>query len=88
MAIPRRRFLQLAASGAALAAAPQTARAQAYPSRPITIMVFVGPGGAPDIIARLIGQGLSQRIGQPVDHREPAGRRRQSVLAGGRAGAG
>ena len=66
MAILRRRFLQLAASGAALAAVPPTARAQAYPSRPITIMVFVGPGGAPDIIARLIGQGLSQRIGQPV----------------------
>ena len=65
MAIPRRRFLQLAGS-AALAAAPQSARAQAYPSRPITIMVFVGAGGAPDIIARLIGQGLSQRIGQPV----------------------
>ena len=65
MAIPRRRFLQLAGS-AALAAAPQSARAQSYPSRPITIMVFVGAGGAPDIIARLIGQGLSQRIGQPV----------------------
>ncbi len=66
MAIPRRRFLRLAASSAALVAAPQFARAQAYPSRPITIMVFVGAGGAPDIIARLIGQGLSQRIGQPV----------------------
>ena len=63
--IPLRRFLQLAGS-AALAAAPQSARAQSYPSRPITIMVFVGAGGAPDIIARLIGQGLSQRIGQPV----------------------
>ena len=65
MRIPRRRFLQFAA-GAALAAAPQSARAQAYPSRPITIVVFVGPGGAPDIIARLIGQALSQRTGQPV----------------------
>ncbi len=65
MTIPRRRFLQFAA-GATLAAAPQSARAQAFPSRPITIMVFVGPGGAPDIIARLIGHGLSQRIGQPV----------------------
>ena len=65
MQCPRRRFLQLAGS-AALAAAPQSARAQSYPSRPITIMVFVGAGGAPDIIARLIGQGLSQRIGQPV----------------------
>jgi tripartite-type tricarboxylate transporter receptor subunit TctC len=65
MAIPRRRFLQLAGS-AALAAAPQSANAQAFPSRPITIMVFVGAGGAPDIVARLIGQGLSQRISQPV----------------------
>ena len=66
MPIPRRRFLRLAAGGVALAAAPQTASAQAYPSRPITIMVFVGPGGTPDIIARLIGQAMSQRIGQPV----------------------
>ena len=66
MAIPRRRFLRLAAGGAALAAAPQTAGAQAYPSRPVTIMVFVGPGGTPDIIARLIGQAMSQRVGQPV----------------------
>jgi tripartite-type tricarboxylate transporter receptor subunit TctC len=66
MAVPRRRFLRLAAAGAALASVPQSSRAQAFPSRPITIMVFVGAGGAPDIIARLIGQGLSQRIGQPV----------------------
>ena len=65
MTIPRRRFLQLAGS-AALAATSQPAGAQAYPSRPITVMVFVGAGGAPDIIARLIGQGLSQRLGQPV----------------------
>jgi tripartite-type tricarboxylate transporter receptor subunit TctC len=65
MAIPRRRFLQLAGS-AALAATPQSANAQAFPSRPLTIMVFVGAGGAPDIVARLIGQALSQRIGQPV----------------------
>ena len=66
MAIPRRRFLQVAASGAAMVAAPQFVRAQAYPSRPITIVVFVGPGGAPDIIARLVGQALSQRLSQPV----------------------
>jgi tripartite-type tricarboxylate transporter receptor subunit TctC len=66
MAVPRRRFLRLVASGAALAAAPQSTRAQAFPSRPITIIVFVGAGGAPDIVARLIVQGLSQRIGQPV----------------------
>lgn len=66
MTLARRQVLQFAAAGAALAAAPRPLRAQAFPSRPLTIMVFVGPGGAPDIIARLIGQGLSQRIGQPV----------------------
>jgi tripartite-type tricarboxylate transporter receptor subunit TctC len=66
MTIARRRFLEFAAGGAVFAAAPHTAQAQAFPSRPITIMVFVGAGGAPDIIARLIGQALSQRIGQPV----------------------
>ena len=66
MKIHRRRFFQLAASGGALAAVPHSGRAQTYPSRPITLMVFVPPGGAPDIIARLIGQPLSQRLGQPV----------------------
>jgi len=53
----------------ALAAPSQ---AQNYPSRPITIMVFVGPGGAPDIIARLIGQALSQRQ-QHFEHVRVAG---------------
>ena len=66
MTIPRRQLLRLAAGAGALAAAPRAARAQAYPSRPITLMVFVGPGGAPDIIARIVAQTLSQRLGQPV----------------------
>lgn len=66
MTMSRRRILQLATTGGALAVMPQSARAQTFPSRPITIMVFVGPGGTPDITARLIGQGLSQRTGQPV----------------------
>jgi tripartite-type tricarboxylate transporter receptor subunit TctC len=66
MKIHRRRFIQLAASGGALAAVPHSGRAQSYPSRPITLVVFVPPGGAPDIVARLIGQPLSQRLGQPV----------------------
>jgi hypothetical protein len=48
-------------------------------------MVFVGPGGTPDIIARLIGQALTQRLGQSVLVEKPAGRRRQSRTAGGRA---
>lgn len=66
MTIPRRRLLQIAASAGALAAMPHPGWAQAYPARPITLMVFVGPGGAPDIVARLIAQALSQRLGQPV----------------------
>ena len=54
---------------------PPRARAQAYPSRPVTLIVFVPAGGTPDIIARLIGQSLSQRLGQSVviDNRPGAG---------------
>jgi len=66
MTIPRRGLMHLAAGGAALAALPRGSLAQAYPSRSITLVVFVPPGGAPDIVARLIGQPLSQRLGQPV----------------------
>jgi len=63
--IGRRQFLQFAAGGA-LAAGPRQASAQTYPTRPITLSVFVGAGGGPDIVARLLGQALSQRLGQPV----------------------
>jgi tripartite-type tricarboxylate transporter receptor subunit TctC len=62
----RRQFLHLAAGAAALSALPRIARAQSYPSRPITLIVFVPAGGNPDIIARLVGQTLSQRLGQSV----------------------
>ena len=62
----RRQFLHLAAGAAALPAASRVAWAQAYPSRPVTLIVFVPAGGTPDIVARLVGQALSERLGQPV----------------------
>jgi tripartite-type tricarboxylate transporter receptor subunit TctC len=63
--LPRRTFLQLAAGTAALPVVPRIARAQAYPSRPVRWIVGYPPGGATDIAARLIGQWLSERLGQP-----------------------
>jgi tripartite-type tricarboxylate transporter receptor subunit TctC len=71
----RRQFLHLAAGAAALPAVSRLARAQAYPTRPMTLIVFVPAGGTPDIIARLVGQSLSQRLGQPIiiDNRPGAG---------------
>jgi len=65
MKLPRRQFLHLAAGAAALPAISRIARAQAYPSRPVRMVVGNAAGGAPDIFARLIGQWLSDRLGQP-----------------------
>jgi tripartite-type tricarboxylate transporter receptor subunit TctC len=65
MKLPRRQFLYLAASAAALPAASRIASAQAYPSRPVRLIVGFVPGGASDIAARLIGQWLSERLEQP-----------------------
>jgi tripartite-type tricarboxylate transporter receptor subunit TctC len=65
MKLRRRHFLQLATSAAALPAISRTARAQTYPSRPVRIIVGFAPSGAADILARLIAQWLSERLGQP-----------------------
>ena len=71
----RRRFLHLAAGGAALSAAPRITRAQTYPTRPVRWIVGAPPGGGTDITARLMGQALSERLGQSfvIENRPGAG---------------
>ena len=64
MKCSRRAFLHLAAGVAGLPAVSPTAWAQAYPTRPVRIIVASTPGGAPDIVARLMGPWLSERLGQ------------------------
>jgi tripartite-type tricarboxylate transporter receptor subunit TctC len=63
--LPRRRFLQLAAGAALLPGGAGMARAQTYPARPVRIIVGYPPGDSPDTVARIIGQWLSDRLGQP-----------------------
>jgi tripartite-type tricarboxylate transporter receptor subunit TctC len=65
MKLPRRRFLQLAAGTAALPALSGFAFAQTYPARPVRIIVGYPPGDSPDTVARIMGQWLSDRLGQP-----------------------
>jgi tripartite-type tricarboxylate transporter receptor subunit TctC len=71
----RRQFLHMAAGTAALPAVSRIARAQAYPTRPVRIIVAYAAGGPNDLFARLIGQWLSERLGQQfvVEHRAGAG---------------
>jgi len=64
MKLPRRRFLNILAGATALPAASRIAWAEAYPSRPVHLIVFFAAGGGNDIVARLIGQWLSERLGQ------------------------
>ena len=75
MRIRRRRFLHLAVGAAALPVVSRTVCAQSYPSRPVRIVVGFTPAGISDILARLIGQRLSERFGQPfvVETRPGAG---------------
>jgi tripartite-type tricarboxylate transporter receptor subunit TctC len=64
--LPRRKFLSLAASIAALPTLSRTAKAEGYPTRPVRLIVGFAPGGGNDITARLIGQWLSEHLGQPI----------------------
>ena len=75
MKLPRRQVLHLAAGAAALPAVSRLAWAQAYPTRPVRLIVPFGPAGASDITARLIGQWLSERLGQQfvIENRPGAG---------------
>jgi tripartite-type tricarboxylate transporter receptor subunit TctC len=75
MKLPRRNFLHLAASAVALSAVSRIAWAQTYPTRPVRIIVGFAPGGGNDIMARLIGPWLSERLGQQfvIENRPGAG---------------
>jgi tripartite-type tricarboxylate transporter receptor subunit TctC len=75
MKLPRRNFLHLAAAAAALSTVSRIAWAQAYPSRPVRLIVGAPAGGGFDIVARLMGQWLSERLGQPfvIENRPGAG---------------
>ena len=81
MKLPRRRLLKLAAAGLALPALPRIARAQAYPSRPITMIVPYAAGGPTDTVGRVVAERMRAELGQPVVLENVAG-------AGGSIGLG
>src|SRR5215469_2500578 len=66
MKLPRREFLHLAAGAAALPTVSRFARAQAYPSRPITMIVPFPAGGGTDVVARMVSEPMSRTLGQPI----------------------
>src|SRR5256885_2709193 len=86
MNFQRRQFLQLAAGAAVLPAVSTKAKAQAYPSRPVRLIIGYTPGGSADLTARLMGQWLSERLRQPfVIENPPGGGTNIATQTGGRA---
>jgi tripartite-type tricarboxylate transporter receptor subunit TctC len=75
MMLPRRDFLSMTIGAAAAAIIPRAARAELYPMRPVRLVVGIAAGSAPDIFARLLGQWLSARLGQPfiIENKPGAG---------------
>src|SRR6476646_8689168 len=80
MNFPRRKFLRLAAGSVALPPLARIARAQAYPTRPITMIVPFAPGGGTDVAARIVGEHMARTLGQQIVIQNVAG-------AGGTIGA-
>ena len=66
MQLPRRHFFRLLAGATAFPAASRLGWAQTYPSRPITMVIPYPPGGATDVVARILGQGMHASLGQPI----------------------
>src|SRR3954470_15408150 len=86
MTLARRQFLQRAATAAMIAGAPRLARAQAFPTRALRWLVPFAPGGSTDIVARLVGGFLSERLGQSVVIENKPGANTQIPTQAGTAG--